>query len=118
MNNYNIYWGDMHCHYVPSKDFPKDNPLSTLSGWENFIEQSIKESIGYIDFLPVLYYPAYKYKSEMGLPEETMGMQDGFVNEWEYNVSDLLKEKGPLKMCRLGTVKCEIMELPGGEDEK
>jgi len=71
---YNIYWGDMHCQFKPQW---------SRNEWDAFIERSFVAARDYLDFYPVVYYPAVYYHTEPGLKVESIGMRPEFQPEWE-----------------------------------
>ncbi len=88
---HSIFWGDMHTQFHSQKHLQFKNGFPFGNSWREFIETSIKEAKDYIDFYPLIYYPAYYYELKPGLMVETVGMKDGFQEEWEI-VNELVKK--------------------------
>jgi len=71
---YNLYWGDMHAQF---------RPQWTKMDWEEFLERSFRAARDYLDFFPIVYYPAIYYTTKEGLRVESVGMRPEFAGEWE-----------------------------------
>ena len=81
MDGLNLYWGDAHCQFRTARD-----PQFTRDGapdWHAFIDQALRYAVGHVDVLPVIYYPAFDYRMPGGLVNESVGMQDGYIEEWD-----------------------------------
>ncbi len=89
--DYNIFWGDMHTQFHSQKHLQFKNGFPFGKSWQEFIEISIKEATRYLDFYPVIYYPAYPYTLPQGLTIESVGMKDGFQKEWE-TINNLVRK--------------------------
>ena len=72
--DWNLYWGDMHTQFKPQWA-PGD--------WGEFLEQSFQSARDYLDFFPIVYYPAVYYETPEGLRVETIGWRDEYQPEWE-----------------------------------
>jgi len=89
--DYNIFWGDMHTQFHSQKHLQFKNGFPFGKSWREFIEISIKEAKHYLDFYVVIYYPAYTYTLPQGLTVESVGMKDGFQEEWK-TINNLVKK--------------------------
>ena len=84
MKGSNLYWADAHTQFHTLKDeqfasgeFPYGN------SWEEFARQSFEFARGHLDVYVPIYYPAYAYAMKEGLRNESVGMKQGFQDEWE-----------------------------------
>ena len=66
-NEYNLYWGDMHTQFKPQW---------CHGDWDEFLEQSFQDAQEYLDFYPIVYYPAEYYNTKEGLHVESIGWRD------------------------------------------
>ena len=65
-SEYALYWGDMHAQFKPQW---------TKMDWEEFLERSFRAAREYLDFFPIVYYPAICYTTkENGPATEHAGM--------------------------------------------
>ena len=71
----NLYWGDMHAQFKPQWQ-PGRN-------WEQALRQAFDNARSHLDFFPIVYYPAFFYKTPEGLHVESVGMRPEFDAEWE-----------------------------------
>ena len=71
--DYNLYWGDMHTQFKPQW---------RQGDWGEFLEQSFAAARDYLDFYPIVYYPAVYYNTPEGLRTESVGWRDEFEPEW------------------------------------
>jgi hypothetical protein len=78
------YFGCAHTQFHTRKhtQFADGYPDGTES-WEEFIERAFQYARGYIDFFPLIYYPSYTYYPSGDYMSESVGMKDGFIEEWE-----------------------------------
>jgi hypothetical protein len=70
----NLYWGDMHAQFKPQWQPQGD--------WEAILRQAFESAQGHLDFFPIVYYPAFFYKTPEGLHVESVGMRPEFEAEW------------------------------------
>ncbi|NOZ23973.1 MAG: DUF3604 domain-containing protein [Planctomycetes bacterium] len=71
---FNLYWGDMHTQFKPQW---------CKGDWDEFLEQSFRDAREYLDFYPIVYYPADYYNTKEGLKVESVGWRDEYQPEWE-----------------------------------
>jgi hypothetical protein len=71
---YNLYWGDMHSMF--KRQWAK-------IPWEEFLDRSFRAARDYLDFFPIVYYPANYYTTKEGLRVESVGWRDEYQAEWE-----------------------------------
>jgi hypothetical protein len=72
---YDVYWGDMHAQFYPSKSFGE--------GWDEYLLTAFEEAREYVDFFPFVYYPAHYEETPEGLRTETVGWRDYYQADWE-----------------------------------
>lgn len=77
-----LYWGDMHTQFKPQWC-----PIE----WPDFLEQSFVSARQYLDFFPIVYYPAVYYNTPEGLMVESVGWRDEYQAEWE-RINSLVKK--------------------------
>ena len=84
MDGCRLFWGDLHFHFPPPREFPEDCAEHDPAGWEGFIDDCLRQARGHVDFLGALFYPAYNYRSPGpdGYPIESVGMKDGYEENW------------------------------------
>ena len=70
----NLYWGDMHAQFKPQWQPEGD--------WEAVLRRAFESARGHLDFFPMVYYPAFFYKTPEGLHVESVGMRREFEAEW------------------------------------
>lgn len=51
--------------------------------WREFLEKSFEAARDYLDFFPIVYYPAFFYATKEGLQVETVGFKGEFGPQWE-----------------------------------
>ena len=78
---YNLYWGDMHTQFKPQW---------SKTDWDEFLVQSFESARGYLDFFPIVYYPAIYYVTKEGLKVESIGPRKEFEPEWA-KITELVK---------------------------
>lgn len=71
----NLYWGDMHAQFKPQWQPHGD--------WEKTLRQAFEAARSHLDFFPIVYYPAFFYKTPEGLHVESVGMRPKFEAEWD-----------------------------------
>jgi len=71
----NLYWGDMHAQFKPQWQPGRD--------WEKSLREAFENARSHLDFFPIVYYPAFFYKTPEGLHVESVGMRPEFEAEWE-----------------------------------
>ena len=69
-----LYWGDMHAQFKPQWQPHGD--------WEAILRRAFESARGHLDFFPIVYYPAFFYKTPEGLHVESVGMRPEFEAEW------------------------------------
>jgi hypothetical protein len=79
----NLYWGDMHAQFKPQ--------WLGHDQWEQVLRRAFESAREYLDFLPIVYYPAYFYNTPEGLHVESVGMKPDFEAEWQL-IKRLVKE--------------------------
>ena len=84
MEGYNLYFGCAHTQFHTKKhtQFSRGYPDGADS-WEEFIERAFQYGSDYLDFFPIIYYPAYTYYPTGDFMVESEGMKDEFPQEWE-----------------------------------
>ncbi len=84
MNGYKLYFGCTHTQFHPKKhlQFQNGYPEDT-EGWEEFVERAFRYADGYLDFFPIIYYPAYTYYAAGDFVVESVGPKNEFDEEWE-----------------------------------
>lgn len=88
--NWNIYWGDMHTQFnlahmrlqAQGVDAVAEPPEGAVD-CEAFVRQALEGAREYLDFLPIVYYPAHFYQLPQGLRTESVGMREYFRPDWE-----------------------------------
>ncbi|MFQ5808219.1 MAG: DUF3604 domain-containing protein [Armatimonadota bacterium] len=70
-----LYWGDMHAQFKPQWQPGRD--------WEKALRDAFENARSHLDFFPIVYYPAFFYKTPEGLHVESVGMRPEFEEEWE-----------------------------------
>jgi len=70
----NLYWGDLHAQFKPQWQPEGD--------WEQTLHRAFKAAGKHLDFFPIVYYPAFFYKTPEGLHVESVGMRPEFEAEW------------------------------------
>jgi hypothetical protein len=88
---FNIYWGDMHTQFnlahmrlqaqgVDAVAEPPDD----LADCEQFVRRAFEGAREYIDFFPIVYYPAHFTRDpQTGFRSETVGWRDYYAADWE-----------------------------------
>ena len=79
----NLYWGDMHAQFKPQWQPEGD--------WEAVLRRAFESARDHLDFFPMVYYPAFFYKTPEGLHVESVGMRPEFQAEWRL-VKRLVRE--------------------------
>ena len=82
-HQFNLYWGDMHTQFKPQWCRQMD--------WDTFLHNSFKAARSYLDFFPIVYYPALYYDTPQGLRVESIGWRDEYQPEWE-KINALVKK--------------------------
>ncbi|MCD6359441.1 MAG: DUF3604 domain-containing protein [Armatimonadetes bacterium] len=84
------YWGDMHTQFnlahmrlQTSGVDAVAEPPDDASDCEAFVRQAFEGAREYLDFFPIVYYPAHFYETPEGLKTESVGMRDYFKPDWE-----------------------------------
>jgi len=70
----NLYWGDMHAQFKPQ--------WQPEGEWEAVLHRAFESALGHLDFFPMVYYPAFFYKTPEGLHVESVGHRPEFEGEW------------------------------------
>jgi len=74
--DYNLYWGDTHCQYPPH--------IASEDEWPALVERSVAAATQYLDFMPLVFYPALHLASAEGMPHvESRGWLDAFEPYWQ-----------------------------------
>ncbi len=83
MDDYNLYFGCAHTQFHPKKhlQFQNGYPDGTKS-WEEFVERAFQFAQGYLDFFPIIYYPAYTFRMSGDFIVESVGEKEEFADEW------------------------------------
>ena len=79
---YATYWGDMHAQFnltrmrgeIQAAD-PGLDPVTVRDRCQAALRQSFDSAREYLDFFPIVYYPAYYERTLQGLAAETVGMR-------------------------------------------
>ncbi len=97
---YNIYWGDMHTQFNLAHMRMREaegvdavaEPPDDLGDCEQFVRRAFEGAREYIDFFPIVYYPAHFIRDpETGFRAETVGWKDYYAKDWEM-ICSLVKE--------------------------
>jgi len=95
---HNTYWGCMHTQFnlahmrLRAKGVDAvAEPPSDAGDVEGFVRQAFEGARDYLDFFPIVYYPAHFYDTGTGLKTESVGMKDYFKPDWEM-ICRLVKE--------------------------
>jgi len=84
MDDLKLYWGDTHSQYPPH--------IAPENKWAVCVERSLEAAAQYIDFMPVIFYPALHLVSRRGMADlESRGWRDEFVPYWE-TITELAKK--------------------------
>ena len=70
----------------PEHRSPADDGLC-----EAFLRESFESAKEYLDFFPIVFYPAFFYRTPEGLNTETVGMKEHFKQDWTL-ICRLVKE--------------------------
>jgi len=94
----NTYWGCMHTQFnlahmrLRSKGVDAvAEPPEDAGDVEGFVRQAFEGARDYLDFFPIVYYPAHFYDTGTGLKTESVGMKDYFKPDWQM-ICRLVKE--------------------------
>jgi hypothetical protein len=79
-----LAWGDMHAQFKPRAG-------QSLPDWEQALRQALESGRRNLDFLPIVYYPAFFYTTPQGLRVESVGMRPEFAEHWAL-VNRLVRE--------------------------
>ncbi|MBT3374957.1 MAG: DUF3604 domain-containing protein [Lentisphaerae bacterium] len=83
MDGMQLFWGDTHCQYPPH--------IAPEATWRDYVDHSLTAAAPYLDFMPVIFYPALHLVSRPGMPSlESRGPRDEFGPYWEA-ISELTK---------------------------
>jgi uncharacterized protein DUF3604 len=72
----NLYFGDMHTQFEPGAD-------ESQQEWEIRLRTALESARDYLDFLPIVFYPAFFSRLSGGLRTESVGMRPEFTDRWE-----------------------------------
>ncbi len=98
--SYNIYWGEMHTQFNLAHMRMQEaegvdavaEPPEDLGDCEQFVRRAFEGARDYIDFFPIVYYPAHFIRDpDTGFRSETVGPKDYFKRDWEM-ICSLVKE--------------------------
>ncbi|MGD9496720.1 MAG: DUF3604 domain-containing protein [Armatimonadota bacterium] len=84
-----IYWGDMHTQFnlahmrlqAQGVDAVAEPPAGA-DDCEAFVRRAFEGARDYLDFFPIVYYPAHFVRNEQGFRSETVGWKDYYVADW------------------------------------
>jgi len=79
-----LYWGDMHTQFEPGAD-------ESSQDWEARLRLALESARDYVDFLPIVFYPAFFSRLPGGPCTESAGMRPQFIQPWE-TVKRLVRE--------------------------
>jgi len=87
---YSIYWGDMHTQFnlahmrlqAQGVDAVAEPP-EDAGECEAFVRRAFEGARDYLDFFPIVYYPAHFTSNEQGFRSETVGWKDYYARDWE-----------------------------------
>ena len=89
-----LFWGDAHLNLLHESDMEVEK-----------LERVFSEALTHLDFLMPAYYPAIMYRTDEGLPTETVGMRPEFPAAWRMLV----------EMCGDHNKPGELVCFPGYE---
>ena len=84
-----IYWGDMHTQFnlahmrlqAHGVDAVAEPPAGA-DDCEAFVRRAFEGAREYLDFFPIVYYPAHFTRNEQGFRSETVGWKDYYAADW------------------------------------